>query len=68
MSKKEKVAAIIIGFVFALFELFAVGTIAETYASIYADETQQMVDRILYDNGCSKHIDSDGVSWIIPTK
>lgn len=68
MSKKEKVAAIIIGFVFVLFELFAVGTIAETYASIYADETQQMVDRILYDNGCSKYIDSDGVSWIIPTK
>ena len=68
MSKKEKVAAIIIGFVFVLFELFAVGTIAETYASIYAEETQQMVDRILYDNGCSKYIDSDGVSWIIPTK
>ena len=68
MSKKEKVAAIIIGFVFVLFELFAVGTIAETYASIYADETQQMVDRILYDNGCSKYIDSNGVHWIIPTK
>ena len=68
MSKKEKVAVIVIGFVFVLFELFAVGTIAETYASIYADETQQMVDRILYDNGCSKYIDSDGVSWIIPTK
>lgn len=66
MSKKEKVAIIIVGFICALFELCIVGTIAETCKSIYADETQQMVDRILYDNGCSKHIDSNGVSWIIP--
>ena len=66
MSKKEKVAVIIIGFIFVLFELFAVVKIAKTYMSIHADEIQQYVDEILYDNGCKKYIDSDGVFWMIP--